>query len=190
MPWGPTGGEQTKLCYAQAHDCMQGDRVGICVTQLDATLVERGVACTPGALPTFTGAIAAVDKIRFFVGQLPSRMKVHVTVGHQTVMGEIQFFGLPGTVGGQPSEELGSIMTRMATLTSKVMTSPAFTSSSGICAPLCMPHLIALETGQHGRSATPFTLMTLLAFIDFFLVGVEPHFTFGWPFLQPVRSQI
>ena len=169
---------------------MQGDRVGICVTQLDATLVERGVACTPGALPTFTGAIAAVDKIRFFVGQVPSRMKVHVTVGHQTVMGEIQFFGLPGTVGGQPSEELGSIMTRMATLTSKVMTSSAFTSSSGICAPLCMPHLIALETGQHDRSATPFTLMTLLTFIDFFWVGVEPHFTFGWPFLQPVRSQI
>ena len=28
--------------------CSQGDRLGICVTQLDAKLVERGLACTPG----------------------------------------------------------------------------------------------------------------------------------------------
>lgn len=99
---------------------MQGDRVGICVTQLDATLVERGVACTPGALPTFTGAIAAVDKIRFFIGQMPSRLKVHVTVGHQTVMGEIQFFGLPESSGGQAKDALASAMTRMDVLTTKV----------------------------------------------------------------------
>ncbi len=101
--------------------CQKGDRVGICVTQLDATLVERGVACTPGAVPTFTGAIAAVDKIRFFVGHMPSRLKVHVTIGHQTVMGDIQFFGLPDGVGGQPDEGLQSIMSRMDTLTTKVM---------------------------------------------------------------------
>jgi hypothetical protein len=28
--------------------CTRGDRLGICVTQLDAKLVERGLACTPG----------------------------------------------------------------------------------------------------------------------------------------------
>ena len=28
--------------------CSRGDRLGICVTQLDAKLVERGLACTPG----------------------------------------------------------------------------------------------------------------------------------------------
>ena len=100
--------------------CMQGDRVGICVTQLDAALVERGVACTPGALPTFTGAIAEVDKIRFFVGQMPSRLKVHITVGHQTVMGEIQFFGLPDGTEGQSSDGLESIVTRINSLTTKV----------------------------------------------------------------------
>jgi len=99
---------------------MQGDRVGICVTQLDAALVERGVACTPGALPTFTGAIAAVDKIRFFVGQMPSRLKVHITVGHQTVMGEIQFFGLPDGAEGQSSDGLESIISRINSLTTKV----------------------------------------------------------------------
>jgi len=29
--------------------CGQGDRVGICVTQVEAKLIERGVACSPGA---------------------------------------------------------------------------------------------------------------------------------------------
>ena len=98
----------------------QGDRVGICLTQLDAALVERGVACTPGALPTFTGAIAAVDKIRFYVGHMPSKLKVHVTVGHQTVMGEVQFFGLPDNVGSQSQAGLNAVMSRMDTLTVKV----------------------------------------------------------------------
>ena len=27
---------------------VQGDRVGVCVTQLEATALERGLACTPG----------------------------------------------------------------------------------------------------------------------------------------------
>jgi selenocysteine-specific elongation factor len=45
-----------------------GDRVGICVTQLDAKVVERGILAAPGTVPCFTGAVAAVDKIRFFKG--------------------------------------------------------------------------------------------------------------------------
>lgn len=48
--------------------CAAGDRVGICVTQLDPKLIERGLACAPGSVPTFTAAIAAVEKIRFFQG--------------------------------------------------------------------------------------------------------------------------
>ena len=99
---------------------VQGDRVGICVTQLDATLVERGIACTPGSVPTFTGAIAAMEKIRFFVGHMPSRLKVHVTIGHQTVMGEIQFFGLPDSTGLPQGDALQAVMARMDLLTAQV----------------------------------------------------------------------
>ena len=99
---------------------LQGDRVGICVTQLDASLVERGIACTSGSIPTFTGAIAAVDKIRFFVGQMPSRLKVHVTIGHQTVMGEIQFFGLPEGRRMPQRDALHAVMARMDLLTTQV----------------------------------------------------------------------
>ncbi len=46
-----------------------GDRVGVCVTQLDPGLIERGLACAPGTVPTFTAAVAAVEKIRFFAGK-------------------------------------------------------------------------------------------------------------------------
>ena len=99
---------------------LQGDRVGICVTQLDATWVERGIACTPGSIPTFSGAVAAVDKIRFFVGQMPSRLKVHVTIGHQTVMGEILFFGLPDGAGVPQSHAFHAVMARMDLLTLQV----------------------------------------------------------------------
>ncbi len=52
--------------------CAAGDRVGVCVTQLDPKCVERGLACAPGSVPTFSGAIAAVEKIRFFQGACPT----------------------------------------------------------------------------------------------------------------------
>lgn len=72
---------------------VKGDRVGICVTQLDADLLERGIVAAPGTVPTFSGAIAQVEKIRFFKGTIESRSKLHLTVGHTTVMAEALFFG-------------------------------------------------------------------------------------------------
>lgn len=61
------------MCFPvalRAPQIVQGDRAGICVTQLDPQLVERGVVCAPGSVPTFAGAIAAVEKIRFYSGQV------------------------------------------------------------------------------------------------------------------------
>jgi selenocysteine-specific elongation factor len=71
----------------------QGDRAGVCVAGLDAALVERGVACTPGSVPRLTAAVALVKRIRFFKGPLPSGCRVHVSVGHETVMATATFFG-------------------------------------------------------------------------------------------------
>ncbi len=56
--------------------CAQGDRAGICVTQLNASNLERTLLCAPGTVPTFSAAIAAVEKVRFFLGTLPSKSKV------------------------------------------------------------------------------------------------------------------
>ena len=58
------------------HALLQGDRAGICVTQLDPDLLERGLACTPGSLPCFSSAVAAVEKVRFFVGPVHSKVPV------------------------------------------------------------------------------------------------------------------
>ena len=35
----------------------QGDRIGMCVTQFDAKLLERGIACSPGYVTTIHGCV-------------------------------------------------------------------------------------------------------------------------------------
>ncbi len=57
--------------------CKEGDRAGICVTQLDPKLIERTIVCTPGSVPTISAAIAAVERVRFYSGKLPSSSKVN-----------------------------------------------------------------------------------------------------------------
>ncbi|KAM9408118.1 selenocysteine-specific elongation factor [Pholidichthys leucotaenia] len=74
---------------------MQGDRVGVCVTQFDPKLLERGVVCTPGSLRTLFAAVISVRKIGYYKGSLSTRAKFHITVGHETVMARVSFFGLP-----------------------------------------------------------------------------------------------
>lgn len=49
---------------------LQGDRVGICLTQLDPDKMERGWLCAPGSVLTFRSAIASVKKIKFYIGTL------------------------------------------------------------------------------------------------------------------------
>ncbi|ESO86354.1 hypothetical protein LOTGIDRAFT_220667 [Lottia gigantea] len=72
---------------------VQGDRAGICVTQFDAKLLERGLICTPGALPTVHAAIISLNKISYYKGPIATKSKFHITLGHETVMGKITVFG-------------------------------------------------------------------------------------------------
>lgn len=81
---------------------MQGDRVGVCVTQFDPKLLERGVVCTPGSLRTLYAAVISVRKIGYFKGSLATRAKFHITVGHETVMAKVTFFGLPPVASPEP----------------------------------------------------------------------------------------
>ena len=71
----------------------QGDRVGMCLAGLDAKLVERGVASTPGSVPTLSAAVALVRKIRYYRSPVKSGTKMHVTIGHTTVLATVTFFG-------------------------------------------------------------------------------------------------
>ncbi|XP_053576689.1 selenocysteine-specific elongation factor [Bombina bombina] len=73
---------------------VQGDRLGICVTQFDPKLLERGLVCTPESLHTIHAAVISVHKILYFKGALNTKSKFHITVGHETVMGKVMFFSL------------------------------------------------------------------------------------------------
>ena len=73
----------------------QGDRLGICVTQLDADSIERGLACTPSSMKSCDTVLAAVEKIKFFTDQVMNKSKFHITLGHQTAIGLVHFFSCP-----------------------------------------------------------------------------------------------
>ena len=77
----------------------QGDRVGVCVTQLDAKALERGIACSHGHVTLVSSAIVSVRQIRFFKGACRTGAKFHFTVGHTTVMVTATFFAPPKAEG-------------------------------------------------------------------------------------------
>ncbi|XP_007526940.3 selenocysteine-specific elongation factor isoform X2 [Erinaceus europaeus] len=81
-----------QMFHLPVTSAMQGDRLGICVTQFDPKLLERGLVCTPESLHTIHAAIISVEKISYFRGPLQTKAKFHITVGHETVMGRLMFF--------------------------------------------------------------------------------------------------
>ncbi|CAM5125918.1 unnamed protein product [Eretmochelys imbricata] len=90
----------TPVTYA-----MQGDRVGVCVTQFDPKLLERGLICTPESLQTIHAAVISLKKIQYFRGALQTKAKFHITVGHETVMGRVMFFSTaPADFSEEPLE--------------------------------------------------------------------------------------
>ncbi|XP_006120284.2 selenocysteine-specific elongation factor isoform X1 [Pelodiscus sinensis] len=90
----------TPVTYA-----MQGDRVGVCVTQFDPKLLERGLICTPESLQTIHAAVISLKKIQYFRGALQTKAKFHITVGHETVMGRVMFFSpAPADFSKEPRE--------------------------------------------------------------------------------------
>lgn len=47
------------------HEIRKGDRAGICVTQLDSGLIERGYACSPGSIYIVTAVLATIKRIKY-----------------------------------------------------------------------------------------------------------------------------
>lgn len=73
----------------------QGDRIGICVAQLDSSEIERGIACTPGTMKTAETVLAVLEKVRFYTELVKNKQKFHITIGHQTAVGQVHFFSRP-----------------------------------------------------------------------------------------------
>ena len=67
----------------------QGDRIGLCVTQFDSGLLERGLVSAPDFLPTVFGAIVTVRPISYYRGEVNSKAKFHISLGHETVLATI-----------------------------------------------------------------------------------------------------
>ncbi|KAL0484900.1 Eefsec, partial [Acrasis kona] len=76
-----------------------GDRVGALVTQLDSSRFERGFVADPGYVKTIDTIIATFSRIRYYKRPIQTKTKLHITVGHSTVMGVIYLIkgSYPGT---------------------------------------------------------------------------------------------
>ena len=94
----PTLGLERKVKSMQmfkrkTNQIVQGDRAGICVSSLDSKLLERGIAASPGAVQLLKGAIALVRRIPYYQHSIGDKSKVHISVGHTTVMATVTFWG-------------------------------------------------------------------------------------------------
>lgn len=72
----------------------QGDRIGLCVTQFDPQLFERGIVCAPDFATISNVAIIKVKKIDYFKFSIKTKSKFHVSIGHETVMANIVCFSV------------------------------------------------------------------------------------------------
>lgn len=71
---------------------VQGDRVGICLTQFDPKTFERGAVCSPGYMETVDIAIATVNKIPYFKGKCATNSKFIVSIMHDIINAKCTFF--------------------------------------------------------------------------------------------------
>ncbi|KAH8254221.1 hypothetical protein KR032_008991 [Drosophila birchii] len=69
-----------------------GDRIGLCVTQFNAKLLERGVISQPGYLKPIYAVCLQLRPIRYYKQAIKSKSKLHVSVGHDTVMANVTLF--------------------------------------------------------------------------------------------------
>lgn len=71
---------------------VQGDRIGICITQFDAALLERGIIAQPNYIQTVRAAIVQLNTIKYYKAEIASKSKFHISLGHETVMARIMLF--------------------------------------------------------------------------------------------------
>lgn len=69
-----------------------GDRIGLCVTQFNAKLMERGIIAQPGYLKPVYAVVVHLKPIPYYKQAIRSRSKLHISVGHETVMANLTLF--------------------------------------------------------------------------------------------------
>jgi selenocysteine-specific elongation factor len=87
----------------------QGDRCGICLANVDAKQFERGIIAEPNYVKNAFAVIVSLNRIKHFKTNIENGSKFHITIGHETLIGKIDLFGLANTdkkVKGNNSEDL------------------------------------------------------------------------------------
>jgi selenocysteine-specific elongation factor len=83
-----------QMFKTQVTTVREGDRAGICISNFDSNEMERGIISSPpGRIQSWKSAIALIRKVRYYPNQLHSNSKVHISVGHTTVMATVTFWG-------------------------------------------------------------------------------------------------
>ncbi|CAL4196420.1 unnamed protein product [Meganyctiphanes norvegica] len=80
---------------------VQGDRLGICVTQFDPKQLERGIVGSPEYIQIAFGTLALVEKINYYKLPVETKAKFHISIGHETVMAKVTFFGSEEVVSSE-----------------------------------------------------------------------------------------
>jgi len=98
----PLLGERRKVKSIQrfrqpVESASPGDRIGLCVTQFNAKLMERGIISQPGYLRPVYAVCVKLQPIRYYKQTIKSRSKLHISVGHDTVMASLTLFRDEGT---------------------------------------------------------------------------------------------
>lgn len=93
----PLLGEKRKVKSIQkfrepVESASSGDRIGLCVTQFNAKQMERGIIAQPGYLRPVYAVCVQLQPIRYYKQSIKSRSKLHISVGHDTVMANLTLF--------------------------------------------------------------------------------------------------
>ncbi len=89
-----------------------GDRAAICVTQIDSASIERAVAVEPGSIIQIKECVAKVTRIPLFSGALADMKngKYHITLGSETVLADVEFFGAAELAKDDKTDCFGSFV--------------------------------------------------------------------------------
>lgn len=71
---------------------VKSDRIGLCVTQVDSKLFERGLVTSENYLKYFYACIIDLNCIKYYKHSIKSKGKYHCSIGHDTVLAKVTIF--------------------------------------------------------------------------------------------------
>lgn len=72
----------------------QGDRCGICITQFNTQLIERGLLAASGYVKQIKAAVVRVQRVSIQKNVVQTKAKLIIVVGYETSLAKVTFFRL------------------------------------------------------------------------------------------------